>query len=245
MNFHICFPYSDFPFHANRYYNAVAQAHAGNTERIVYDPEFKRFQNQNSTQGEEQCRMPEVLFRRYKRVLEKKKALWIETNCQKLLGFYQVFLAKNPEEYNGSLERQIALFSHAEADPYVLVSCQIQITSCEFVDEKYVLTGSLNTIIFDQTDTLTVGSPCRMEVGYLDVGMDGRLRHPEVLCGDFVDSKDLTAFCYPMDLFRTHQITHYVSPRDLTLLETALHVVKSPVSLRDVVEGLDWKKISS
>lgn len=244
MNFHICFPFSDFPFHSNRYYNAVAHAHNGNIRRIMYDTEFKRYSNE-VPDSEDICKMPEVLFLRYKRVLEKKKASWIETNCKSLLGSYRVFLVKRPDVYKGSLERQIALFSSAESDPCMIASCTVQINSCDFEEERYVLRGNVETVFLDQTTTITSGMPYCMEVGYVNVGIDGRLRNVEVLqLPLFLDTMDLTAFCYPTSLFQTHAISHFVGDRDVTLLEEALRVTGCKKTLRDIVEEIDWKKIS-
>jgi hypothetical protein len=245
MNFHICFPYATFPFHSNRYYNAVAQAHAGNMERIPYDPEFKRYTAEVQQENKEICRMPDVLFRRYKRVLEKKKALWIETNCQKMLGSYRVFLTKQPESYDVSLERQIAMLSSAEADPFIIVSCEIQFDTCEFVEEEYCLTGMLTSIVFDRTDTLRVGTPCSLKVGYLNVGTDGRLRTPEVQLDGYVDSMELTTFCYPTDLYKFHELTHYMSSRDLALVEEVLRVSGSTKTIKEIVEHMSWETIRS
>jgi len=88
-----------------------------------------------------------------------------------------------------------------------------------------------------------IGSPCCLDIAYLDVGVDGRVRHPEVFLNSFVDSKDLTGFCYPHDLFQTHKVTRFVTSRELALMEEVLRVSGSTTSLRDVVEELSWEKV--
>jgi hypothetical protein len=236
MQSYIRFHPSTFPFHPNRYYNAVAQAK--DVRHITMDHEFKRY---SELVGDEMC-MPEILFRRYQRVLEKKKPLWVQEKCQHLPGSYRLFLRKEPMDPTHTLERQIAHLSSPDADTFVWVVCTVRFTQCEF-EGRYCLRGEVEEVQKDKTGTVHVGDPCQMEVGYVDVGTDGRVRNAEVSFNLFLDSKDLVAYCYPLPLFEQHATTHYVSDRDLTLLEEVLRVKGS--TLKELVEGVDWKKVAS